>query len=94
MQADNKRTWLATAFFWDGTRPRFSEFYCQILLTDWRISMVPAISANSLLVWFVWGMFMALGWVLGTFVMEWLLGFLGKRRNRLYDFLGSLRDSH
>jgi hypothetical protein len=56
--------------------------------------MVPAISAHSLLVWFVWGLFMALGWVLGTFVMEWLLGFLGKRRNRLYDFLGSLRDSH
>jgi len=56
--------------------------------------MVPAISAYSLLVWFVWGLFMALGWVLGTVVMERLLGFLGKRRNRLHDFLGSLRDSH
>ena len=54
--------------------------------------MVPAISAHALLVWFVWGLFMALGWVLGTVVMESLLGFLGKRRNRLYDFLGSLRE--
>jgi hypothetical protein len=57
-------------------------------------SMVPVISVHSLLVWFVWGLFMALGWVLGAVVMEWLLGFLGKRRNRLYDFLGSLRDPH
>ena len=56
--------------------------------------MVPAISAHALLVWFVWGLFMALGWVLGTVVMEGLLGFLGKRRNRLYDFLASLREAH
>jgi hypothetical protein len=56
--------------------------------------MVPAISAYALLVWFVWGFFMALGWALGTVAMGWLLGFLGKRRNRFYDFLGSLRDSH
>ena len=28
------------------------------------------ISANSLLVWFVWGFFMSLGWALGT----WLIG--------------------
>lgn len=52
---------------------------------------VPAISASSLLVWFVWGLCMSLGWALGTAVMEWLLDVLKKRRNRLYDFLGSLR---
>lgn len=56
--------------------------------------MVPAISANALLIWFLWGLFMALGWVLGTVVMESLLGFLRKRRNKFYDFFGSLRDSH
>jgi hypothetical protein len=56
--------------------------------------MVPAISAHSLLVWFLWGVFMALGWALGTVVMEWLLDFLRKHRNRFYDFLGSRRDSH
>jgi hypothetical protein len=56
--------------------------------------MVPAVSAYALLVWFVWGFFMALGWALGTVAMGWLLGFLSKRRNRFYDFLGSLRDSH
>lgn len=78
-----------------GTRPWFSEFYL-LNLTDpiGGFPMVPAISANALLAWFVWGFFMALGWALGTVVMEWLLGFLGKRRNRFYDFLGSLRDSH
>ena len=52
---------------------------------------VPAISASSLLIWFVWGLVMSFGWALGTAVMEWLLDFLKKRRNRLYDFLGSLR---
>jgi hypothetical protein len=36
--------------------------------------MFEVISANSLLVWFVWGLFMAMGWVLGTWIMEWLLG--------------------
>jgi hypothetical protein len=36
--------------------------------------MVPVISANALLVWFVWGIFMALGWALGTWIMGRLLG--------------------
>jgi hypothetical protein len=48
--------------------------------------------ANAL-IWFLWGLFMALGWVLGTFIMEWLLSFLGAHRNRLYDFLASRRES-
>ena len=48
--------------------------------------------ANAL-IWFLWGLFMALGWVLGTFIMEWLLSFLGAHRNRLYDFLESRRES-
>lgn len=56
--------------------------------------MVPAISAYALLVWFVWGFFMALGWALGTVAIGWLLSFLGKRRNRFYDFLASMRDRH
>jgi len=51
--------------------------------------MVP----TNALIWFLWGLFMALGWALGTFIMEWLLGFLGSRRNRLYDFVASMRES-
>lgn len=52
---------------------------------------LPTISAHALLVWFLWGLFMALGWALGVVIMEWLLSFLKRRRNRLYDFLGSRR---
>lgn len=55
------------------------------------IDSLPVISAHSLLVWFLWGLFMALGWALGTVIMEWLLSFLKGRRNRLYDFLASRR---
>ena len=55
------------------------------------INTLPAISAHALLVWFLWGLFMALSWTLGTVMVEWLLGFLRERRNRLYDFLGSRR---
>jgi hypothetical protein len=33
--------------------------------------MFTIITANALLVWFVWGFCMALGWVLGTWIMEW-----------------------
>jgi hypothetical protein len=36
--------------------------------------MFPEVSANALLVWFVWGFMMAMGWALGTWVMERLLG--------------------
>jgi hypothetical protein len=45
--------------------------------------MVPVISANALLVWFVWGFFMALGWALGTWVMARLIaaGHVGTRSN-------------
>ena len=48
---------------------------------------------TNALIWFLWGLFMALGWALGTFIMESLLDFVGKRRNRLHDFLASLRES-
>jgi hypothetical protein len=41
---------------------------------------VPLITANALLVWFVWGVFMALGWVLGTWLMELLLGMVWRDR--------------
>lgn len=41
---------------------------------------IPIITANALLVWFVWGFFMALGWVLGTWVMELLLGMVWRGR--------------
>jgi hypothetical protein len=50
------------------------------LLRPLEIVMVPIISANALLVWFVWGFFMALGWVLGTAVMDWLLGMVWRGR--------------
>jgi hypothetical protein len=42
--------------------------------------MFPVVTANALLVWFVWGFVMALGWVLGTGVMEWLLGMVWRGR--------------
>lgn len=42
--------------------------------------MVPVISANALLVWFVWGFFMALGWALGTWLIERLLGMVWSER--------------
>jgi hypothetical protein len=38
--------------------------------------MYEAITANSILVWFVWGFIMALGWTLGIWVMDHLLGYL------------------
>ncbi len=31
--------------------------------------IVPAITLYAVLVWFLWGFFMALGWVLGTWIM-------------------------
>ena len=43
--------------------------------------MVPVISANALLVWFVWGFFMALGWALGTWVMARLTGMVWRERS-------------
>jgi hypothetical protein len=42
--------------------------------------MVPVISANALLVWFVWGFFMAIGWALGTWVVARLLGMVWRER--------------
>jgi hypothetical protein len=38
--------------------------------------MFDAITANSIMVWFVWGFFMALGWTLGAYAMDRLLGYL------------------
>ncbi len=42
--------------------------------------MFTIITANALLVWFAWGFFMALGWVLGTWIMEALLGMVWRGR--------------
>ena len=42
--------------------------------------MVPVISANALLVWLVWGFFMAIGWALGTWVVARLLGMVWRER--------------
>ena len=39
--------------------------------------MFTIITANALLVWFVWGFCMALGWVLGTWIMERFSGSCG-----------------
>ncbi len=44
--------------------------------------MFEVISANSIIVWFVWGFFMALGWALGTWVMSWILGYVPLSRRR------------
>lgn len=37
------------------------------------------ITANALLVWFVWGIFMAMGWALGSWIMSMLIGFVPYR---------------
>ena len=42
--------------------------------------MYQAVSLDAIFVWFVWGFFMALGWVLGSWVMDWILGFAASRR--------------
>jgi hypothetical protein len=57
------------------------------------IAMVPVISANALLVWFVWGLFMAMGWVLGRWIMEWLIGLVSRHRNRARDFVALRRNT-
>lgn len=44
------------------------------------IMIPPVITANAILVWFVWGFFMALGWVLGRLVMDTLLGLVWRNR--------------
>jgi hypothetical protein len=35
--------------------------------------IVPSITIYVVLVWFLWGFFMSLGWVLGTWIMNQLL---------------------
>lgn len=39
--------------------------------------MIQVISANALLVWFVWGFFMALGWTLGAWAMSRIITMCG-----------------
>ena len=39
--------------------------------------MIQTISAYTILVWFIWGFFMALGWTLGAWLMGKLLAVLG-----------------
>ena len=41
--------------------------------------VVPQISIYVVLVWFLWGFFMAIGWVLGTWITNQILG--GMRRS-------------
>ena len=42
--------------------------------------MYQAVTLDAIFVWFVWGFFMALGWVLGSWCMERLLGLVSARR--------------
>lgn len=42
--------------------------------------IVPAITVYAVLVWLLWGFFMAIGWAFGTWVADQLLGM--KWRNR------------
>ena len=42
--------------------------------------IVPAITLYVVLVWFLWGFFMALGWALGTWVMARLTGMVWRER--------------
>jgi hypothetical protein len=36
--------------------------------------VVPAITLYVVLVWFLWGFFMAVGWVLGSWIANQLIG--------------------
>jgi hypothetical protein len=36
--------------------------------------VVPMITIYVVLVWFLWGFFMAIGWVLGTWITNQILG--------------------
>jgi hypothetical protein len=36
--------------------------------------VVPQITIYVVLVWILWGFFMAIGWVLGTWIMNQILG--------------------
>jgi hypothetical protein len=42
--------------------------------------IVPAITIYVVLVWFLWGLFMALGWALGTWIMGQLFEMPWSRR--------------
>jgi hypothetical protein len=35
---------------------------------------IPPITIYAVLVWLLWGFFMAIGWALGTWVMDQILG--------------------
>lgn len=39
--------------------------------------MTQTISANALLIWFIWGIFMGFGWTLGSWAMSKLLTAIG-----------------
>jgi hypothetical protein len=39
-----------------------------------EMPVVPAITIYVVLVWFLWGFFMAIGWVLGSWIMNQILG--------------------
>ncbi len=44
--------------------------------------IVPAITIYVVLVWFLWGFFMALGWAVGTWIAGQLLGMRWKPDRR------------
>jgi len=49
---------------------------------EWEaILIVPAITLYVVLVWFLWGFFMALGWAVGTWIAGQLIG-MGWKVNR------------
>lgn len=43
---------------------------------NWAEIMYQAVSLDSIFVWFVWGFFMAMGWVLGSWAMNRLFGLM------------------
>ena len=44
--------------------------------------LVPAITIYAVLVWFLWGLFMGLGWALGTWIMGQLFRCAGRVESR------------
>jgi len=39
--------------------------------------MIQTLSANTILVWFLWGLVMGFGWTLGSWLMSKILGAIG-----------------
>lgn len=44
--------------------------------------LIPAITIYAVLVWFLWGFFMAIGWVLGTWIINQIIDGMSRTGRR------------